>query len=54
MKIEVIRRNKMNSVTEEDYIFWSQMEEFKGRGWDGLIIIALFFNDYWLDDYEEG
>lgn len=53
MKLKTIIRNMENSVTSLDYSFWKQMRDFKEKGLDGLIELAIELNRESLDSFEE-
>lgn len=53
MKLKTIMRNMENSVTNFDYSFWKQMRDFKEKGYDKLIELAIELNRESLDSFEE-
>lgn len=53
MELRTINRNIENSVFSFDYTFWKQMRDFKEKGWDDLIKLAIELNRDSLDSFEE-
>lgn len=54
MELKIIMKNMENSVSSFDYSFWKQMKNFKEKGWDKIIELAIDLNRDNLDDFEEG
>lgn len=53
MEMKIIMENLWNSVQREDYEFWSQMRDFKKKGWNDLIVLSIELNRNWLDAFKE-
>ena len=53
MELKTINRNIENSMSGFDFFFWRQMRDFKEKGWNDLIKIAIELNKDSLDSFEE-
>ena len=53
MELRTINKNIENSMSCLDYFFWRQMRDFKEKGWDNFIELAIELNRDNLDSFEE-